>query len=110
MDDAWNDLAFDFEPAVQAALPASALGNTRDRFRTQVNKNISSFWFFNKKRRKQIVLLLACVIGMHLARVSERDNTGVTSAAILVTNEILVPFNVSSRICFLVVRSGPHVS
>ncbi|CAM9245740.1 unnamed protein product, partial [Scytosiphon promiscuus] len=36
MDDAWNELSFDFEPAVQAALPPSSLGNTRDRFRTQV--------------------------------------------------------------------------
>lgn len=36
MDDAWNELSFDFEPAVQAALPASGVGNTRDRFRTQV--------------------------------------------------------------------------
>lgn len=36
MDDAWNELSFDFEPAVQAALPPTSLGNTRDRFRTQV--------------------------------------------------------------------------
>lgn len=38
MDDAWNELTFDFEPAVEDALPASALANTRDnRFRTQVS-------------------------------------------------------------------------
>ena len=36
MDEAWNELSFDFEPAVQAALPPTSLGNTRDRFRTQV--------------------------------------------------------------------------
>lgn len=37
MDDAWNGLSFDFEPAVEAALPASALANAGDfRFRTQV--------------------------------------------------------------------------
>lgn len=36
MDDAWNELSFDFEPAVQAALPPASLGNTRDRFRSQV--------------------------------------------------------------------------
>lgn len=39
MDEAWNELSFDFEPAVQAALPPSSLGNTRDRFRTQVQKH-----------------------------------------------------------------------
>lgn len=37
MDDAWNELTFDFESAVEAALPASALANAGDfRFRTQV--------------------------------------------------------------------------
>lgn len=37
MDDAWDELTFDFEPAVEAALPASANANTGDnRFRTQV--------------------------------------------------------------------------
>lgn len=39
MDDAWNELSFDFEPAVQAALPPASLGNTRDRFRTQVQES-----------------------------------------------------------------------
>lgn len=38
MDDAWNELNFDFEAAVETALPPSANANAGDfRFRTQAS-------------------------------------------------------------------------
>lgn len=98
MDDAWNELSFDFEPAVQAALPASALGNTRDRFRTQVCVLPISWWGIqhfvdNPNSRVQIPSLKYGALGPRVDRSATR-----------------VPARVSVLCCVFVVELGMALS